>query len=423
MSPFKPWHILQLDLSQGITKLSIMAGIRGVYIIFWWHDIPLGEIKIVNADLPLTASQVVQLALKSITPSVRNYLMDDIVATRLQGNSGSTPQAELLEFVKTAQPLEMIWGKSLLKKNPEIPISVVICTRDRSESLKRCLNSLYSLTMHPLEILVVDNAPESDETRGLVSSMPGIRYILEPVPGLDFARNAGIHHSASEIIAFIDDDVVVHPNWLTSLQRAFQDQQIMAVTGLVLPGELETEAQYIFETHWSFNRGYHAKTYDTKYFKATWRKGAPVWEIGAGTNMAFRRRAFDLVGLFDERLDVGAAGCSGDSEFWYRLLAEGCCCRYEPTSVVYHYHRRDVHSLKRQIFYYMRGHVTALLIQFERYKHWGNIRRILLSLPRYYIKLVRNVIFGGLDTRARTVVPEIAGCLSGVKFYLLRSWK
>jgi glycosyltransferase involved in cell wall biosynthesis len=422
MNSFKPWHILHVDLSQGIPELSVIPGIQGIYVIFWWHHIPLGEIKILNTDLPLNSFQVTQLAIKSIAPAVYSYLIEGRGKAPCKGITRNQSHSDLADpgaLIEITSPLKRLKEKYVIEKLPDIPTSVVICTRDRPESLKQCLGSLYVSTRKPMEILVVDNAPTSDETHCIVSSMTGVRYILEPRPGLDIARNTGVLFSSGDIVAFLDDDVTVHPHWLESLHRSFQTSEIMAVTGLVLPAELQTEAQCNFETHWSFNRGYSAKIFDADYFLKTRHQGAPVWEIGAGANMAFRREIFSLVGLFDERLDVGAAGCSGDSEFWYRVLAEGFSCLYDPTAVVYHYHRTDYDSFKRQIFYYMRGHVSALLIQFEKYKHWGNLRRLLLSLPRYYMRLIRNGMIRRSGTRLNTVVLEIAGCLSGVKFYLL----
>ena len=135
--------------------------------------------------------------------------------------------------------------------------------------------------------------------------------------------------------------------------------------------------------------------------------------------MALRRRAFELVGDFDERLGAGAAGCSEDSEFWYRLLAEGWLCRYEPTAVVYHYHRSDLNNLKQQAYQYMRGHVAALLVQFSKYGHWSNLRRLFVALPRYCGRqFLRGLIKGFKQNRSSTFFAETSGCLSGVKFYL-----
>jgi GT2 family glycosyltransferase len=266
----------------------------------------------------------------------------------------------------------------------------------------------------------VDNAPTSNATQQVVSQMPGIRYVLEPRPGLGKARNTGIRCSTGNIIAFTDDDVEVHPDWLTRLQQHFDDPKVMVVTGLVLPAELETEAQLIFEKDLGYlNKGYRPKTFDSQFFEQTKNLGAPVWEIGAGANMAMRREVFDLVGDFDERLGAGAAGCSDDSEFWCRVLAEGWNCRYEPTSVVYHYHRSDLDDLRRQMYQYFRGHVAALLFQSARYRHWGNLRRLFWSLPMYHAGLLVIGLLRGLGPRHQTYLAEkISGCLAGIKFYL-----
>src|SRR5690348_9913012 len=93
-----------------------------------------------------------------------------------------------------------------------------------------------------LEILVVDNAPSSDATRDLVSARyPRVNYVVEPRPGLDWARNRAISAASGEILAYTDDDVVVDPGWVRALARAFaEDPEAMAVTGLVVPFELET---------------------------------------------------------------------------------------------------------------------------------------------------------------------------------------
>jgi GT2 family glycosyltransferase len=249
--------------------------------------------------------------------------------------------------------------------------------------------------------------------------MPGIQYVLEPRPGLSVARNTGIHHSTGDIIAFTDDDVVVHPDWITGLQQGFDDPKVMAVTGLMLPAELQTEAQLIFQkSSTGPDWGYCALTFDTQFFEEMKHTGVPVWRIGAGANMAFRRKAFELVGYFDERLGAGASGCSEDSELWYRILAEGWICRYEPTGVIFHYHRSDLDTLKQQAYQYMRGHVAALLVQFANYKHSGNLRRLFITLPRYYGKRLLREFKRGFEPRRSSVLVEIGGCLAGVKFYI-----
>lgn len=103
---------------------------------------------------------------------------------------------------------------------------------------------------------------------------------------------------------------------------------------------------------------------------------------------------------------------------WYRILAEGWICRYEPTSVVFHYHRRDIEAFKSQAYQYMRGHVTALLIQFANYKHWGNLWRLFLTLPKYYVASILRSLKHGSSLRSSSVFTGILGCISGIKFYI-----
>jgi GT2 family glycosyltransferase len=391
--------------------------------VFWWRSIPLGQRWIAAKQLPMCAAEVRECALTAITSTVASYLLGTHVEATTPNRSIKLHRMNLNTLGRLDRPLQGL-EEHLCLPAPDAPrsaVSVVVCTRDRPEQLKRCLASLQHLSQSPTEIIVVDNAPRSDITRQIVSEFPGTRYIREPRPGLDVARNRGIETASGEIIAFTDDDAVVHPEWIARIQQGFKHSEVMAVTGLVLPAELETEAQFLFETDWGFGKGYLPKIFDGQFFQRAQSRGVPVWEIGAGANMAFRRKVFNQVGLFDKRLDVGAAGCSGDSEMWYRILAEGWACRYEPTAIVYHYHRKNIEELHQQIYYYMRGHVTALLIQFEKHRHWGNLRRLAVSLPWYYAGLMRKRLLHALAGRERTLNAEILGTLSGIKYYLLNS--
>ncbi len=300
----------------------------------------------------------------------------------------------------------------------EASVSVVICTRDRPDHLRRCLASMTRQTLRPAEIIVVDNASVDDRTR-IVAENAGVIYVREPRPGLDIARNSGARRASGEFIAYTDDDVILNDTWLERLIRGFEHDQVMAVAGLVLPAELSTFAQEAFERRWSFGRGFTPIEYGPTFFATDARSGCPAWVIGAGASMAFRRRCFSEVGWFDERLDVGAAGCSGDSEYWHRILSKGFFCRYEPSSVAFHVHRRDVEGLSAQIFAYMRGHAAALLVQYERTGNVGNLRRLLVTTPAWYVKRFATRVFRGRsDVYDRFLYQEISGFLSGIVYYL-----
>jgi glycosyltransferase involved in cell wall biosynthesis len=412
--------MINIDLADGLPLQPLISDGSAAYVIFWWRGIPLGHLHFRSDELPLPASHLLNLAIRTITPTVGAYLLGQGFDPPLPGyptSLSSNDSLDLNKLLAMTKPLQNLGRKCQMRRNAK-NLSVIICTRDRPERLECCLRSLFACSPHAEEIVVVDNCPSSDATRRLIEQYPQVLYVLEPMPGLNFARNTGIRNSREQIVAFVDDDVTVHRDWVARLAACFSDSKVMACTGLVLAGELKKEAQWLFEKHWGFNRGYRVLTYDSHYFKKMKPMGVPVWDIGAGANMAFRREVFEQVGFFDTRLDVGAAGCSGDSELWYRLLASGLTCRYEPKAVAFHTHRREMTSLKNKIYFYMRGHTTALLIQFVKHKHWGNLLRLFIILPLYYVKLIAQGILSGFRVRHRFIRAEWAGCISGFFFFL-----
>lgn len=363
---------------------TLLRGAAETLIIFWWKDVPVGQVR--DRGRPGT---VIDLQ------------------THWSDISGKAV------FERATQ----IAGQ---RPRPAPAASLVICTRDRPDELRRCLASLPGQSQPPVEIIVVDNASRDDRTRK-VAEAAGVIYVREDRPGLDIARNSGVLRATARIIAFTDDDVHLHPRWLERLVRALEDNDAMAVTGLVLPAELETEAQQIFETYWSFGQGYEPLSFGSDFFAADRSTGSEVWKIGAGASMAFRREAFEIAGLFDERLDVGAAGCSGDSEYWHRVLSVGGTCFYEPAAVAFHYHRREMEGLSAQIYHYMRGHAAALLVQYERTHNRGNLWRAFSLMPRYYAQRLWQKFRYGVQPDNQFLGKEVTGFIAGLLYYARHS--
>jgi GT2 family glycosyltransferase len=294
--------------------------------------------------------------------------------------------------------------------------SVVVCTRDRPNELSVCLSSLSRQSYPPRETIVVDNASRDQRTRD-VALAAGVTYVREDRPGLGIARNTGALRATSDIVAYTDDDVLLHPRWLEKLVSAFDAPQISAVTGLVLPAELATEPQRHFETYWSFGQGYREQNFDSSRFRSHRGQVFPAWEIGAGASMAFRREVFQSAGLFDERLGAGQAGCSEDSEYWYRLLASGYTCRYSPASVAFHFHRKTMEAIASQIYYYMRGHAAALLVHHERTGISGNRFQAYYYNPRWYLYRFLRKLLGRNSIHDRFLKEEVMGYFGGLRFY------
>lgn len=228
-------------------------------------------------------------------------------------------------------------------------ISVVVCTRDRTDLLRRCLRALLALEGEGHEILVVDNAPSSEATARLAASLP-VRYVREDRPGLDWARNRGLAEARHGIVAYTDDDAVVDPDWLRALARAFTDPDVAAVTGLVAPLELESEAQNWFELRYGgMGKGLVPRTLVPG--DLTPEALLATHHFGVGANMAFRRDVLEGLRGFDTALDVGTpAQGGGDLDLFHRLLAAGHLMRYVPDALVWHQHRRTMPELWRQLY-------------------------------------------------------------------------
>lgn len=410
-----PWDIVHLDLRRELCALE--RSDRGIFMVLWWRDLPLGQLSLEPARLPLSATELAGDVLKAIAPALAAHLASDQLEPH-----------RWYPLDQRGDPRPLLRAALALLDNgrPAAPavatssISIVVPTRNRPERLAACLRSLAALQDEPLEIIVVDNAPVSGDepsaTRGVAEDV-GVRYVAESRRGSSAARNAGVAASRGEIVAFVDDDETVHPAWLGSLAAGFRDSQIGLVTGLILPAELQTEAQLIFEHRYSFARGYVPRTFDTELYRASRQHELLAWEIGGSGNMAIRREVFDRLGGFDERLGAGRAGGCEELELFYRALAAGVTCRYEPAAVTHHRHRRELAALKRQLRAYMRGHVAAALTQWANHRDAGNLRHLLWTLPRVYAGYALRCLLGDRTYRASHLAAEIAGCLSGVGYY------
>ncbi|ULQ52432.1 glycosyltransferase family 2 protein [Flavihumibacter fluvii] len=411
MRTLAPYQIRHFQLDHELDELfSMSEKVLPLYAVCWWKSIPLTHFFIDEKQTGWQEQMTQQLE-KNLARLLNGYGAQDQQCTDAVIAMRSIKQQEFNRV------FEAIFQPYLPVDIPEMAdISVVICTRNRSEVLQRCLTALQQQACLPKEIIVVDNAPDDDRSELIALGFGTVKYVREPKAGLDIARNTGALHSSCPVVAYIDDDVLVDPHWIYRVNNVFEKTEADAMTGLVLPLSLETDSQLIFEKFWSFNKGFTPKVF-TKDFLVFENKSCPrVWRIGAGANMAFRKAALEKVHYFDERLDAGAAGCSGDSEAWFRVLLSGGKILYDPLAVVYHEHRSDMKGLKKQLFNYMKGNVVAALIQHQSAPWLGYRKHVWPEMPRNYLmRFLVNLKRPGI--RNKTMYHEAAGVLAGIVYY------
>ncbi len=220
-----------------------------------------------------------------------------------------------------------------------VKISVILCTYNRCESLAGALKSVSASKLPPSvdwEVLIVDNN-STDQTRKVAeefcAAYPGrFQYFCETRQGKSFALDRGTREASGDIIAFMGDDVTVEPDWLHKLTKPLVTAgylgtggRICAPADVVIPTWMQLEGPS--------SLAQVLATYDRGREPLELREDTPF-----GTNMAFRREAFETFDTFrmdlNPTLDNEIRG--EDTEFCLRLLKAGLPIFYVPDAVVYH---------------------------------------------------------------------------------------
>ncbi|HEX4187709.1 MAG TPA: glycosyltransferase [Solirubrobacteraceae bacterium] len=335
-------------------------------------------------------------------------------------------------------PLEQLagapQGRPLNGKPADSPgapfVTVVVCTRNRAQALRGCLDSLRGLEHHTLEFVVVDNAPEDDSTRATVAAISSqddrFRYVCEPHAGLSWARNRGVSHAIGEIVAFVDDDVRVDPGWTAGVLRGLERRSDVAcVTGLVASASLEHLAEQYFDARVWWSSSCEPRVYDERNGPSDiglhpYAAGA----LGTGANFAFRTRLLRELGGFDESLGAGSRCAGGeDLDIFVRCLRAGHAVCYEPAALVWHEHRTDEHDLRRQMYCYGKG-LSAYLFKYACSPRTAG--DILGRLPDGLRHLRALGARSRVDTDARLAremwIAEARGLLAGPFAYARARW-
>jgi glycosyltransferase involved in cell wall biosynthesis len=275
---------------------------------------------------------------------------------------------------------------------------VIIPTRDREGSLARLLESLDRLEPPsvPYEIVIADNGSTDGTPRLLAEwrlrDRGGGRVLVRVNnPGKSRAVNAAITASRGTLLAFLDDDVVADRLWLAEVWDYFTRHDCVAAQGAVLWPDDATANPEIRRKLELYGTIVHVDLPPDST-----RRGL------TGANMAVRRHAFAVVGVFNEALGPGAAGLSEDTELADRILAHDGWIGYMSQARVTHEvdpdrlteaHFREHHRrLGRSRFAYKRnGLFSSILPNLARcaalyawYSLRGDVQRKYRAKGRLY---------------------------------------
>jgi glycosyltransferase involved in cell wall biosynthesis len=298
-----------------------------------------------------------------------------------------------------------------------IPISVIICTYNRANSLADTLLCLakQSYELINWELIVVDNN-SSDNTQDVISQfsdqLPNLIYQFEPQQGLSYARNLGINAAKGEIIVFTDDDVLPEIDWLAHIKSSMDHYACDACGGYIAPKWEVSPPSWLTEIFYGFLA---IKTDTTGP-----RQLSIDDELPFGANMAFRRMMFQQYGLFDTQKGRKGNILAGgeDIEMFERIIHEKRSVYYFPEIKVTH--KVEAFRTKKNYFRRWRFQCSkniAVASTFEGSRTFFGIPLYLINQTvqaimksfRYMITMPKDIAF-----RQEMIVWHFFGLIAGI---------
>jgi glycosyltransferase involved in cell wall biosynthesis len=395
---FTPTAVREIELTHPVPAIKAGPGYGSAFVLARWYSEPVALVDIPLLDGAASARQVARRVWDAVEPLVgaryalageprpvrqapvlaRPAIRPGDPSDRYYGHPAgrgrlpAAPAADAAGFpaelltrgLRLPWPPAYLIGRATTLRNAP-PASVIVCTRNRAGKLAGCLTAVLRQDYPDFEVIVVDNAPATDAVERLVAQLNAggtggvpLRRVAEPRPGLSRARNTGVAAASGRVVAYLDDDERPDRHWLAELARGFTlAPGVAGVSGLVLPAELGTPAQGLYErfTGHSKGRGLTHEVFDP----ASHARQHPLYPrpaFGVGGSVAFDRAALLRIGGFDLALGAGTPARAGeDTAAISDLMLDGGTFVYWPGAVMWHVHRRTMPDVERQLNGYGSG--------------------------------------------------------------------
>lgn len=208
-------------------------------------------------------------------------------------------------------------------------MSIVVATYNRFKDLRECLSSIFSLKTKPYEVIVVDSN-STDGTKTLRDSFH-IKFVSTSKRNLPYARNLGISMANGDVVAFLDDDVVVHKEWLNQIIESYVDKSVGGVGGRVIPYGKSAKLYLKIskcDVGKVYSNGLVIGNFDVP--------SQSLLEVDSllGCNMSFRRELLLRLKGFDE--NYAGTGYRDDTDMCIRIRKLGYKILYNPKALVWH---------------------------------------------------------------------------------------
>jgi GT2 family glycosyltransferase len=409
---FRPSRVLAVDLDTGRLEYPDPprpADHPQARVLVRWLGQPIGVLDAEGDD---------QAVAEAVTGQAwRQFRAELDAAARARGLPAPATPADLVTDA----------GEWTLPPEPRPLVTVAIASFRSIEPTLACVRRVLAGSWTPLEVVVTDNDADHGPLDAAFTAAFGedarVRWVHEVRQGLSFARNAGLAAARGEYVVFTDDDVLVDRHWVARLVDAFDAaDDVVCVSGAILPAEQETQAQLWLEEYGGFHKGFRREIFDL----TTHRRDTPLYpydsgQFGSGANMAFRTDALRAMGGFAVDLGAGTPAHGGeDLDILRRVITAGHTVVYEPAALMWHRHRRSMEALRRQMFRYgvgLSATVTKWLLEDRRVA--GDVLRRLPAGARHVLSPGSRKNAGKTSTFPRELSRlERLGVLCGPVDYL-----
>ncbi len=286
-----------------------------------------------------------------------------------------------------------------MAEQPLLSVVITSYTLDRLKDILELLDSIKAQTYRNMDTIFI--AERSRELYERVKAyaeekaIPNMKVVFnDGEPGLSAARNLGIEHASGDIIAFIDDDALPFPDWAEEMVETYKDGSVIGVTGAILPlWKDEPMDWFPSEFDWILSCSNFSAITERREVRNVW-----------GTNMSFRREAFDSGGLFLTHLGAKGGGESGKHELVgdetelsirvRRMTGKGII--YDPHIIVQHkvykYRVTSVFIARRA---YWEGYTKAMFNRSYRSNSGERLLSVETSLLRRILtRLLPSILIG-----------------------------
>ena len=226
-------------------------------------------------------------------------------------------------------------------------ISVIVNTYNRAATLENALMGLSGLNYSNFEVVVV-NGPSTDQTEEIAERWAHfIKVVRCNVANLAISRNVGIAAAAGDIIAFLDDDAIPHPQWLSRLSIAYADELVGAVGGFTVDNT-GVRFQCRKTVCDRYGNAHHVSSmFDERSLNLV---GSPLYPSLLGTNSSFRTDILREIGGFDHTFSYFL----DETDVCLRIVDAGFKILYESSALVFHQfaasHIRSARRIARTVY-------------------------------------------------------------------------